>query len=659
MSLHLGNLSSHTRRDDLERVFRRFGRCTIQVKDKYGFVVYDYPASAERALKTLQGKRICGEAITISWSNRQPRAMNRFAGGGKAYGPTNRKYSVKENVDRRAGVNDPQDYKMNSKQADVEGRNIGSSDLLDESTSYHPDDSRGYAMESDRPSSNDRYGLGGAGNNNLEDDRWGEQVMDPSSENNLDTGMEFDRYEPHHSDEKQGSDEHHGLSPLAGSPSARNSLERKGAGYNYHPGTSTKSQTTCYACGEVGHKMHDCPFDLKGQSSRSQGRLRPDADSVPMSHHESKGKPFTSRDHQRLMGRGGFSPLQVATRGKRKDFSDKKRYRRDYEVQEKNVKRARGPSSSSFHSGYTLSGSQSPSRSLESLSQSPSNSKSKSATLKKGSRSSSNSATSCHAGSEPVKSHSALRSMFDTVSSLPVEPHRHSPPSPYQRQTDSKDPMVNAVGLANRQDLFEGITTVGNGAGVSTTEHITVPMENECETGPGKLEKEEMNEDFLAKDDEHCNSVSRGSCKVSASYLPHSDDGAQTADYMSQHSLKAMRDSEKNDVAGEDMLAPRSDVCLRSKATNPVSMSVDEICMVLKHYGLQYPTETEKNLPVEIYFGSARSWPWEMIYYRRLKKGPISAENYARRISQNEEFGIVDKYIRGSSGWSKLNQDNP
>ncbi|KAK4419436.1 hypothetical protein Salat_2356500 [Sesamum alatum] len=655
MSLHLGNLSSHTRRDDLERVFRRFGRCTIQVKDNYGFVVYDYPASAERALKTLQGKRICEEAITLSWSNRQPRAMNRFARGGKAYGPTNRKYSVKENVDWRSALNDPQDYKINSKQADVEGRKFGSSDLLDESTSYHPDDSRGYAVE-DRPSSNDRYRLGGAGNNNLEDDRWGEQVVDPSSENCLDIGMEFDRYEPHRGDEKQGSDEHHGLSPLAGSPSARNPQERKGVGYNDNLRISTKSQRTCYACGEVGHKMHKCPYDLKGQTSRSQGRLRPGADSVPMRHHESKRKPFTSHDHRALLGRGGFSPQRVATRGRRKDFSDKKRYRKDYEVQDKNVKRTRGPSSTSFHSDCTLSRSQSPSRSLEFLSQSPSNSKSKSTTLKKDSRSSSKSGTSCHSGSKHVKSHSASWSMSGTVSSLPIEPYRHSPLSPNQRQTDSKDPMVNVVGLANHQDLFEGITMSRSGASVSTTEHITVPTENECGTGPSKLEEEEeMIKDLAAKDDEHNNSVSRGSCKVLASYLPHSDDGAQTADYMSQHTVEGMRDSENDAVAGEDTLAPKSDVCLRSKATNSLSMSLDEMCMVLKHYGLRYPMETEKNLPVEIYFGSARSWPWEMIYYRRLKKGPISAQNYARRISQNEEFGIVDKYIRGSSGWSELN----
>lgn len=99
-------------------------------------------------------------------------------------------------------------------------------------------------------------------------------------------------------------------------------------------------------------------------------------------------------------------------------------------------------------------------------------------------------------------------------------------------------------------------------------------------------------------------------------------------------------------------MAPESDISLSDNASHSVRVSSEEICMVLKHYGLQYPKETKKDLPMEIYFGSARSWPWEIIYYRRLKKGPISAENYARRISQNEDFGIVDKYIRSTSGWN-------
>lgn len=158
MSLYLGNLSSRTCRDDLERIFWRFGRCNIQVKDKYGLIVSDYPASAEKAIKTLHGKRLCGEAINMSWSNRQPQAVHKFARSGIAYEPPHRKYSVKENVDQRLSSNNRQDYKMDSKQADGEGRKLGSSNVVDDSTSYYPDDLKGYVGERDHP-----YRIGGAG----------------------------------------------------------------------------------------------------------------------------------------------------------------------------------------------------------------------------------------------------------------------------------------------------------------------------------------------------------------------------------------------------------------------------------------------------------------------------------------------------------------
>ncbi|CAI9780240.1 unnamed protein product [Fraxinus pennsylvanica] len=49
----------------------------------------------------------------------------------------------------------------------------------------------------------------------------------------------------------------------------------------------------------------------------------------------------------------------------------------------------------------------------------------------------------------------------------------------------------------------------------------------------------------------------------------------------------------------------------------------------------------------------------EDLAHRRLKKGAISAENYARRMAQNKEFCIVDNYIRGSSGWEELDKNYP
>ncbi|KAF2289665.1 hypothetical protein GH714_037806 [Hevea brasiliensis] len=71
------------------------------------------------------------------------------------------------------------------------------------------------------------------------------------------------------------------------------------------------------------------------------------------------------------------------------------------------------------------------------------------------------------------------------------------------------------------------------------------------------------------------------------------------------------------------------------------NLSSGELCMVLKHYyGVDIQDENERHLPADAYFGSARLWPWEVIYYRRLKKGPISIENYARRVDQNREFVV-------------------
>lgn len=77
---------------------------------------------------------------------------------------------------------------------------------------------------------------------------------------------------------------------------------------------------------------------------------------------------------------------------------------------------------------------------------------------------------------------------------------------------------------------------------------------------------------------------------------------------------------------------------------------------VLKHYCLEPTTESFGNLSIEAFAGSSRLWHWEIIYYRRMKKGPISAENYARWVAQNKEFGIIDKCIRSSRGWGENNQ---
>ena len=54
MSLHLESISSHVRREELERVFRRFGWCNVQLKDGVGFVVYDFSTNGKSIAGILE-----------------------------------------------------------------------------------------------------------------------------------------------------------------------------------------------------------------------------------------------------------------------------------------------------------------------------------------------------------------------------------------------------------------------------------------------------------------------------------------------------------------------------------------------------------------------------------------------------------------------------
>lgn len=78
-SLFVGNLSSHVRHRELENVFRRFGRSNLELKDGFGFVVYEEHRDAKRALDALQGRTLCGEQPSISWA-RKRRPFQRYTG---------------------------------------------------------------------------------------------------------------------------------------------------------------------------------------------------------------------------------------------------------------------------------------------------------------------------------------------------------------------------------------------------------------------------------------------------------------------------------------------------------------------------------------------------------------------------------------------------
>jgi len=89
----------------------------------------------------------------------------------------------------------------------------------------------------------------------------------------------------------------------------------------------------------------------------------------------------------------------------------------------------------------------------------------------------------------------------------------------------------------------------------------------------------------------------------------------------------------------------------KGNVKHAANISLDEVNVIL-HYSRGMSVEDAEHCSsVESNIGAARLWPWEVILYRRLKRGAVSTANYARRMSQNKMFGIVDKYIRSSSGW--------
>ncbi|KAK2965779.1 hypothetical protein RJ640_014122 [Escallonia rubra] len=687
MSLHLGNLSARVRQDELDRVFRRFGRCTVQLKDKFGFVVYDFPANAERALRTLRGRNICGERIYISWSNRQPRPLQRSVRGGRSYEtPRRRNYGREDYDNRNSGSGGRRDNGLGFKHRDTDSRRFATTDLVDEATSYRQESTKGFVAEKHHKSSEDLPDESRGFEPQLgDDDRWDEQVGDLSNGNEVENGSGFDRYEPYHGTDRRNEDEIHDVTHSGGSPALKKSQERTmvdqigDATLDHH--VSRKAQT-CFRCGELGHKMRNCPqeysskvrklsrFDrrqgkenkctgkneghLKSLAFESRERLRSGRDDVPVRKHRSDRKVSSSREHHRLIVSDQSPLAKEAQRSRRKDYREKKRSRRESgSPVRRKTKKSRRSVSSPIHSDYTASRSGSYSKSSKSASRSTLHARMRSASLSLHSLSSRSSS-----GSASHPSRSRSRSSSSTSLPLSVSLGQHSPSSPNKARLNDNS-LLNADRheseefLAERGQLVEGDTGCDN----SKLQNPSIGIEIESAAVPSKMDKCVDQDHFQGRDDlKHA--VSRDSSEVKNSCTLLLERSNLTARTFSHRESRELQNLDVSD--GEHMVVPskkpESEASVKPQAANSTRVTPQEIYMVLKHYGLEHPAETDEELPVEAYFGSARLWPWEVIYYKRLRKGPISTENYARRIAHNREFGIVDKYIRSSSGWDEMGE---
>lgn len=472
MSLYIGNLSPHIHQDELEHVFREFGSCRVQKKDGYGFAVYDFPPNADKALRALRGRKICGKSLSLSWSNKQPnKPFQKFTTGNnhRAYdshhGRT-RNFTTGENVSRSIGM-----FNRTANKVKFQERKT-LFDVVSEEKLYNWKRRKSSTNRGQIDDVKQDLPLEGETVNdhepNLTDDgRWGEEFHG-SGEN----GIEFERYEP-----SQGYFDRNYQKPLDGSSFKEN-------------GSSKKRRRK---------DMADMGRDLK----RGRGLVS--------DHRNSRSPPR--------------SPLQK-------------------------------------------------SKSEHSVSVSVSSSLSKS-------RSGSNAHVSRSGGAK-------LRSISPTPSSLP------NPDLLIQKDSaEEETSMKSNSKLVENEELIEGSVALGNKIPEITTN--------------------------LAKD----------------SFLPLLEKTGITGE-----------GSEYEGLEGSQRIG-----------SSP-SISANEMDMLRKHYGMDVPEGDESHLAADSFFGSARLWPWEIIFYRRMKKGLISVENYARRVAQNEEFGIVDKYIRSSSGWGELSQGN-
>ncbi|VFQ79706.1 unnamed protein product [Cuscuta campestris] len=555
MSLHLGNIPPHIRRDELEHVFHRFGRCTVRLKDKYGFVVYDYPANAEKALNTLRGKTICGKPITLSWSNMQPKPkpFRRFSMSTRSFEPSRGKYFGRhDQVSRDFDYNSHRRHRRELRSAtETGGGRTVHAEQVDDYAS-HQRYEEGHTLVDDFPDYS-----GGREATVLQNGEVKEQCLEPLYQNGLEDGPEFDRYVPSCTDE---IDELHHLTCMekSASPSRaeeETERERPNAG-GYRVPSSLQ-------------------VDVKEkENSRSRDRSR----------HRDSSRERTA--HRR--GRKDY----------RKDYGKNKRRKATIETPSFS-KNDRAPVTNSTCSNRTASGSHSHSRSFKSLSQ-PSDLMPNSSPARRNSQ------------------HSSLRS-GSTSHSRSASPISHSLSGSLDRSLSSN--KMHTV----KKDFVSEL------------------KDNELKGQPPEKSDASSDNSFEVKDS-HASESYTGDHMV-RSVFSHTLVGTGE--------LQNSNDStEQHEKALE--VIPDVQISERSHVSTLMKLSSDEVDMVLKHYRLEGPEEMQKNLPVEDCFGCARLWPWEIVYYRRYKKGHISTENYTRRLAQNKEFGIVDKFVRSSSGWGEV-----
>ncbi|KAJ0088764.1 hypothetical protein Patl1_32672 [Pistacia atlantica] len=636
MSLHIGNLSSRTRRAELERVFRKFGQCDIRLKDGYGFIVYDFPPNAEKALRALQGRNICGQPLSLTRSNKQPTSLKKFAKAARFYEPQYASFARgRDYSNRKLHSIGLQNNRSGFKRPARHGRNFNAVNMLHEDRNYHQGRINDYIQEEHFDYREDILDEGrNVEPDVVENDRWAAHLYDQPNDNSVDYEME-DRFERYQGYDRKREDENHNM-PYYGVSHAPRSPEEIMRGENLseahlEPPNDLKSLEACYYCGGLGHKMCSCTMEnVSKRKFKTIIRCR-HGDDIK---RRARGKLLGIGRHHRLKRNSSSPEAKETDRVWRKDQGGMKQRRDDETQKNHSEKEAKRSIKINIYPENVLR----------------------------------------HLIQGLVRHHAILdlpiRSLCQGLSShtslsVSVSLGQPLPMSPNKVQPHPNGHLDNAATSEPKEILVEQGLLVGDARlEDAKLENNLLAMRNENVVSSSKLKDEMDQEQPMKKDDEDNHKVSLSFCEITNPSTPLPEKVLLTPGSLSLEPLKETKEFQHSEASlvvhiPVPIENPNSEALGSSHSGRSISVSSEEMCMVLKHYGMKLPDENERHSPVEDYFGSSRLWPWEMIYYRRLKKGPISTENYSRRVAQNQEFGIIDKYIRSSSGWGESIKDYP
>ncbi|WVZ75135.1 hypothetical protein U9M48_023222 [Paspalum notatum var. saurae] len=645
MSLHIGRLSQDVRQGYLEHLFQAYGRCTVNLKDGYGFAVYDSDGDAARAMRQLHGKYVCGERITVNWSKQQPRFSQGFRRSSR-FIETSR---VRNFRDARADdrfrdsvtrKNHPANHdqthnpdavpeKESDKFAEVindAGENIGDDPrdvkrgeggTVEEDPGEVKLDEGGAIDEDPGELKMDEGGTVDA--NTIEHDRWAETGKgSPGGDSD-----DLDRYEPYHGYDRQEETENVIKANSYDSHEHRRSSDKWQEHSDKRVDISndkSRSPPTCYSCGITGHIARNCPQGIVGNFKarrdrmdfREKWQLRQRRFGSPSRRRpEFYVHPMDQTSNRVQDGRKPFSERNMRVARRSNEPIENKRHAHCSETRPQTTKQARKRSRSERSGGSTPSSEPSGNSHQDNGKGSHSN------------RTRSDSRSRSPRPRSRFRAHSPSYSAHSSSKSSQPTKHKSSP--------DVENIKVDGLVDSHMKDNLE----------FKTRPEVKNLDDSQQEGKSSALNSKVLNGD---------SKVLNGEVLVL--------DKDRVAGYTGINFDKNMADvaaggvqSQDANFAGSSPVMSKQDILAKNGRNKSLKLTANEAISALKHYGMDTRGVDSSDQSVERYFGAARLWPWEIIYYRRRKKGPISTENYAKRLEQNKEFGIVDQYVRSSSGW--------